>query len=71
MKLFAWLTELSWSDAHDTCVSSRHLFLAQKSAKITEYRDTTPEESFIFVTYSVERLLMKRKKVKTATKDPP
>ena len=43
VKLFARLTELSWSDVRDTCASSRHYFLAQKSTKkITEYRDTAP-----------------------------
>ena len=33
VKLFARLTELSWCDVRDTCVSSRLFFLAQKSAK--------------------------------------
>ena len=33
VKLFAGLTKLSWSGVRDTCVSSRHFFLAQKSAK--------------------------------------
>ena len=42
VKVFARLTELSWSDVRDTCVSSRHFFLARKAQKITEYRDTAP-----------------------------
>ena len=43
VKLFARLTELSWSDVRDICASSRHCLLAQKKAqKITEYRDTAP-----------------------------
>ena len=29
----------------DTCASNRHFLLAQKSAKITEYRDTAPLRS--------------------------
>ena len=33
VKLFARLTELSWSDVPDTCASSRHFLLARKSAK--------------------------------------
>ena len=41
VKLFARLTELSWSDVRDICASCRHCLLAQKKAqKITEYRDT-------------------------------
>ena len=40
-KLFARLTELSWSDVRDTYPSSRRFLLVQKSAKkITENRDT-------------------------------
>ena len=33
-KLFVWLTELSWSDVRDTCVSSRHFLPAQKTLNI-------------------------------------
>ena len=33
VKLFARLTELPWPDFHDTCASSRHCLLAQKSVK--------------------------------------
>ena len=33
MKLFTRLTELTWCDVRDTCVSSRHIFLAQKKRK--------------------------------------
>ena len=42
VKLFARLTELSWSDVRDTCASSRHFLLVQKAQNITEYRDTAP-----------------------------
>ena len=42
VKLLARLIELSWSDVRDTCASSRRFLLAQKSAKITEYRDPAP-----------------------------
>ena len=35
VKLFAQLTELSWSDVRDSCVGSRHLLLAQKKRKKT------------------------------------
>ena len=33
VKLFARLTELSWSDVRDTCTSSHHYLLAQKRAR--------------------------------------
>ena len=43
VKLFAWLTELSWSDVSDTCSSIRAIFHSRKKAQhITEYRDTAP-----------------------------
>ena len=35
VKLFAWLTELSWSDVCDTCASSRHFYSRKKAQKIT------------------------------------
>ena len=42
-KLFALLTELSWSDVCDTYASGRHFSLMQKKRKaITEYHDTAP-----------------------------
>ena len=46
VKLFAQLTELSWSDVRDTCVSSRHFSSRKKAQKITEYRDTPPLITF-------------------------
>ena len=39
VKLFARLTELL---SRDICANNRHFLLAQKSAKITDYRDTAP-----------------------------
>ena len=42
VKLFARLTELSWSDVRDICANNTIFCSCKNAQKIIEYRDTAP-----------------------------